>query len=76
MASDFIQGGRLAIAVSAITWVEQMEDGSVTVGSLGDEQGSYWHIPAGHKAKAFLAWWANKASVYVLWQEPDDESPT
>jgi len=68
---SFIQIGQQAIAIHTISSVEFGGDQSVHVFGIGDLKESYW-VFRGPAAAAFLNWWETKASVNVLYTEPEE----
>ncbi len=77
MASDFIRISDIAIVVHNITGVvfKPHDGGDVAVYCVDDSEQPFTRFD-GDAAHAFRTWWETKASVNVLYTEPDDGSPT
>ncbi len=75
MASDFIQIGDVAIGVKAIAWIDFADADVMTLATVDMREGEHWTFK-GPQSAAFRTWWETKASVNVLYVEPDEDSPT
>ena len=69
----FIQIGSYAVPVHQITGVYFQISGSILVETVAERTEFIFRGPA---ADAFRTWWKTKASVDVLYTEPDDGSST